>query len=1041
MADSSLVFRLFGRDISLGRALKSASRDAETLNKHLKGVGSVGGSAVKLTGTALAASYMGASAASAAGSIVSFTAALAPASGIIAALPAGALLAAGAIATLKVATSGMGDAFKAALSGDLSKFNEAVKDLSPAARAVATEFRNIKPVLDDLKRSVQDALFKPLVGEIKATATALAGPLKTGMSGVASEFGNLGSKVSRFARETRTVRLVGEVFSTLKTQISGAGSGLTPLLQGLRDFAGAALPAFKGAGNAIGALATKLGTFLSEAANSGKALEWIETAKGVFKQLGTIAGNIGGIIGSVFRAAQGTGGGLLGTLGQITGTLREFFNSAKGQEALTSIFSGLASIGSALMPVIRALGVALGQVAPHIGNIATALGPGLAVAVSALGPALTALGPGLTTVAQALSDAFASPEMKAGLIALGNGLSTALTALAPIIPVVGQIVGIIGQLAGTALTNLGSALGPVISALAGALKPALSSISTAFEQLAPLMQPLYSAFGTLLGAVITQLLPPILQLVPSLLNGLVPAFVQIAEAIIPLIPDLTDLAVLLISQVLPAIIPLIPMAVKLGVAFAQIGVKVASWVAAMAPKIEAGVRIVRSGISTIKGWIGRLSEIPGQIAAWFGRAKEAIVAKWNSAVAFVKGIPAKIKAGLGNLKSLLLQAGRDVIQGLINGIKGMASQAASAARNVVSNAIASAKNALGIKSPSKVFTWIGQMTTKGLVKGLLGGTSEVKSTSKKLSDTVLAAWKGKRISFKFAESLLTIIDRDNTKLQALATKRESILKRIEEAQKFATDVSDKARSTATLASLDFGEGQKASPGGIRKQLSVKLSQIKRFSTVVRRLAARGLNKNLLRQVIEAGPEEGLELGEALLRADAGTLKSINSAQSSIDSAATSLGKFSADVMYDSGKQAGKGFLTGLMAQKKDILAAIDNLANSLVQRVRKALKIKSPSQVLHALGAYTGQGFAGGILSEVGSVESASDRLAGAAVPTAGSRPVGPQYGAQAAASNGGGETKVIFDGRGIDGELLKMLRKMVRVEGGGSVQTAFGKA
>lgn len=1040
MADSSLVFRLFGRDISLGRALKGASRDADSLSRHLKGVGSAGGSVAKLTGTALAASYLGASAASAAGSVVSLVTALAPAAGIVAALPAGALLAAGALATLKIATSGVGDALKAAMSGDVEKFNEALKNLSPAARTVAKEFSAIKPVLDDLKNSVQDALFKPLIGEIKATAAVLAGPLKTGMSGVASEFGNLGSKIGHFAREARTVKLIGEVFKTLKTQISGAGSGLTPLLQGLRDFAGAALPAFNGVGSAIGALATKFGTFLSKAASSGKALEWINNAKAVFKQLGTIAGNIGSILGSVFKAAQGTGGGLLGTLTQLTTTLKSFVASAKGQEALTAIFKGLGDIGKAVMPVVKALGVALGQIAPHIGKIATALGPGLAAAVSALGPALAAMGPGLTTVATALSKAFASPEMRKGLLALGKGISTTLDALAPLIPVAGQILGIIGQLAGTALTNLGSALKPVITALANALKPALTSISNAFEKLGPLMKPVYEAFGTLFAAALNQVLPPILKLVPSLLDGLVPAFVQIVQAIIPLIPDLTSLAVLIISKVLPAVIPLVPVAVKLGVAFAQIGVKVANMVAAMIPKIEAAVRFVRQGITNMKAAINRISEIPGQVGAWFAKVKSAISEKLSAAVAFVKTIPGKIKSGLGNLGNLLLDAGRNVIQGLINGIKGMASQAANAAKGVVTNAINAAKNALGIQSPSKVFTWIGQMTTQGLIKGLKGGESEVSQTAKKLSETVIKAFDQKKISKGYKESLLTIIENGNKKLQTLAANREEILKKIEDAKNYALEIESKTLSSATLSSLDFGEGKKPTAAGISAGLSAKLATIKKFSAALKKLTSKGLSKSILQQIVEMGPEDGLAYAQALLDAGVGTISQINSSQKQIEAAAKSLGKYTADLFYDSGKQAGKGFLTGLQAQKKAILAAADDIAKSVVKKIKDALKIKSPSKVLHGLGAFTGQGFVGGLLSTVGMAESASERLAGASIPSPGNGAIGPQYGAGVSGQSGNGESRVIIDVTGADQEFVKMMRKLVRTEGRGNVQTAFGR-
>jgi phage-related minor tail protein len=97
--------------------------------------------------------------------------------------------------------------------------------------------------------------------------------------------------------------------------------------------------------------------------------------------------------------------------------------------------------------------------------------------------------------------------------------------------------------------------------------------------------------------------------------------------------------------------------------------------------------------------------------------KTAAITKGTELLTWVKSLPGKIKSGLGNLGSLLLGAGHDLINGLINGIKAEAGRAAEAAKGVVSSAVDAAKHLLGIASPSKVFIEIGRYAVMGLAQG------------------------------------------------------------------------------------------------------------------------------------------------------------------------------------------------------------------------------------------------------------------------------------------------------------------------------------
>lgn len=85
--------------------------------------------------------------------------------------------------------------------------------------------------------------------------------------------------------------------------------------------------------------------------------------------------------------------------------------------------------------------------------------------------------------------------------------------------------------------------------------------------------------------------------------------------------------------------------------------------------------------------------------------KDWFVNKFNEILSFLRGI---------NLSEI----GRNMIEGLIGGIRSMAGSLVEAAKGVVSSAIDAAKRLLGIGSPSRVFMELGQQTMAGMAIGL-----------------------------------------------------------------------------------------------------------------------------------------------------------------------------------------------------------------------------------------------------------------------------------------------------------------------------------
>lgn len=88
----------------------------------------------------------------------------------------------------------------------------------------------------------------------------------------------------------------------------------------------------------------------------------------------------------------------------------------------------------------------------------------------------------------------------------------------------------------------------------------------------------------------------------------------------------------------------------------------------------------------------------------------------------------------------LWQAGKDVIQGLINGIGSMADAAVNAVKNVGSSIISGAGHILGIHSPSTVFHAIGAYIGQGLVNGINASAGATGSAAAGLARAAMAGF-------------------------------------------------------------------------------------------------------------------------------------------------------------------------------------------------------------------------------------------------------------------------------------------------------------
>ncbi|MFD7709468.1 hypothetical protein [Streptomyces sp. NPDC059786] len=328
-----------------------------------------------------------------------------------------------------------------------------------------------------------------------------------------------------------------------------------------------------------------------------------------------------------------------------------------------------------------------------------------------------------------------------------------------------------------------------------------------------------------------------------------------------------------------------------------------------------------------------------------------------------------------------LGAGRAASQGLAAGLTGAGGGVYAASRSIAAQVTAGIREELQIASPSKKTKALMADVGKGMITGLTGSQAKIKATAKDLAKDIYAAFSGSKDN-----RLVAYVNKQTAKLTAAAKKRDSIAATIKRATEFAETTRVGAKQSASLSSMFSGDEEAVTATGISQKLQAKLAKMKTFTSYINTLAKKGLNKTMLREILTMGPDEGYAYASALVGANSTLFKQINSTQYAVNAQAEKLGNAGADALYDSGKNASKGFLAGLKSQQKDLEKYMLSIAKSMQKTLKKALGIKSPSRVMAALGVFSTRGLADGLLEGLPHVDRAMTAVAGrvAAAPVVG---------------------------------------------------------
>lgn len=328
-------------------------------------------------------------------------------SGAVFALPAALGLVLAVVAPLVIAFHGFSAAIGAGFSGDVKKFNEALKGLAPSARSVVREIVGLKPAFEAIKLSTQQAFFAPLVGSFKALGNTLLPALRTDLALAASALGRFVQGFLELLSEPEIIQDITKTFQTLARILDDVAPVAQALFGSIFGLIETGLPFVKRFADYLAQAGAALVDTLGKAQGAGKIAGFIQGAAAPFKLLIQLIGVVGDLFFTIFgdSGVQKAGNDFIASLTKAIGLLDKFFKSAEGKKVLADLASAIEHAGvivvflaatligllEAIHYVNAALGIAIKAVAAFfgfIGGVAVVAGKALLAFFVANGKAL-----------------------------------------------------------------------------------------------------------------------------------------------------------------------------------------------------------------------------------------------------------------------------------------------------------------------------------------------------------------------------------------------------------------------------------------------------------------------------------------------------------------------------------------------------------------------------------------------------------------------------------------------------------------------------
>jgi hypothetical protein len=221
------------------------------------------------------------------------------------------------------------------------------------------------------------------------------------------------------------------------------------------------------------------------------------------------------------------------------------------------------------------------------------------------------------------------------------------------------------------------------------------------------------------------------------------------------------------------------------------------------------------------------------------------------------------------------------------------------------------------------------------------------SINKKIAEGVA----NKTIASKGLDNLRNFLKAQQNLLEENARQRDAIIEKRSLAKALFDDVKSSLMGTGSLASLLETQTRQVTKSvtkivdgftvttrqtvdevvggqGVVSKLKEVVARTKAFATQLTSLKALGLNPDLFKQIVDAGPEVGGQLANEILAGGSDSVKALNDTFTELQTVTASVAEQTAVVMFNAGIDIAGGLVNGLLAQEAALVAAAKTLADA-----------------------------------------------------------------------------------------------------------------
>lgn len=312
----------------------------------------------------------------------------------------------------------------------------------------------------------------------------------------------------------------------------------------------------------------------------------------------------------------------------------------------------------------------------------------------------------------------------------------------------------------------------------------------------------------------------------------------------------------------------------------------------------------------------------------------------NTVIKFFSGMGAQIIGVLSGAGKWLVDTGKNLIQGLLNGAGSLLKNIGNFFLKMLPGWIVDPfKAALGIRSPSRVFREFGKNILEGLIQGLTSDEEGVLATMKKVSDWVSDALFSKELSKRGAAAANALVAVYSSRLQSLASEHDKVVEKLKAAQE---DLANQLKAKADLVKSltdKYGAGytldEKTTAAMAIQQLKDRIAKSQELKTVTDQLVAMGLNKDLYKQIIEAG---AVDFAKSIVEGGSEAVSQLNVLANEADTQAAALAERVGSVLFDEGIKFAQSVVDGLLSQEQTLSSMMARVADEFATRISAVIK-------------------------------------------------------------------------------------------------------